>query len=147
MDENLITSVATPTANRPRHRWHPTAAAAAAAASIIVVATPAAGSAASDPSVRTPLTCAAAYIGVPVNTLSAGVVERQHASGGLGFEIVLDALDTAEQAKLAAITGPPQFNVFEVRQIIQDHDDLEHLITQYAVSTLLPARIASLMCS
>ena len=45
-------------------------------------------------------------------------------------------------AKLAAISGgSPALNVFQVRQILLDHDELEVAgIMTYAISGLLPPR-------
>jgi hypothetical protein len=86
-----------------------------------------------------PITCAAQYIGVPTTTLSTAVAVRARAGQGLGVGIVLDMLDAAEHAKLATVTGPsPAANVLQVRQIMQGHDDVEDLIMNYAVSSLLP---------
>ena len=119
--------------------------AAAAAAVIASFATVTAGPAAADDPPAdvldcAPITCAAHYIDMPTSTLSALVVVGAHAGQGTGFEIVLDLLDAAEQSKLAAVSGPTEFNVFLVRQIMQRHDDVDDLIMNYAISGLLPPR-------
>lgn len=114
---------------------------------IPLLAVAAAGSAAADNAPVdvfgcAPITCAAQYIRVPTDELSARIVERQRAGRSLGIDTVLDMLDmldTAEQQKLAAVTGPSlAANVFQVRQIMQDHDDLEDLVMTYLVSGVLP---------
>ena len=120
--------------------------AAAAAMIPLVAAAPAGPVAAGDPSADgpgwAPITQAARYIDVPVNTLSAHVIEHARAGEGLGFGIVLDMLDAAETAKLAAVSGPTESNVFQVRHIVEEHDDLEELVMAYAVSNLLPRQLA-----
>jgi hypothetical protein len=142
---HLPTTVATSTWT-PAPRSCPARRFIAAAAMIPLVAAAVAGSAAAaDPAGDvpgcTPITCAARYIGVPTDTLSASIVERARAGQGLGFDIVLDMLDRAEQRKLAAITGPAEFNVFEVRQIVRDHNDLRELILNYAAGSPIAPRM------
>src|SRR4051794_1085945 len=102
---------ATPPSRRRRR-------AAAATAGIPPFPAVTAGSAAPDPPPAdvaecAPITCAAQYIEMPTSTLSALVVLRARAGGGTGFEVVLDLLDAAEHTKLAAISGPAEFNVFQ----------------------------------
>jgi len=132
----------TETATPPSRRRRRAAAAATVIASFAAVT---AGSAAADDPPAdvadcAPITCAAQYIAMPTSTLSALVVVQARAGRGTGFEIVLELLDAAEHTKLAGVSGPAEFNVFQVRQIMQRHDDVADLIMSYAISGLLPPR-------